>query len=74
MATVIYRRPIGTGLTPEEATMLEAAERLPQVYDEDCPKLTAEQLRQFRPVHYSDMAERAAAMGAPEKIPALAGR
>jgi hypothetical protein len=54
--------------------MLEAAERLPQVYDEDCPKLTAEQLRQFRPVHYADMAERAAAMGAPEKIPAVAGR
>ena len=55
MAIVIYSREAGTGLTPEELTMLEEAEKLPQVYDEDCPKLTPEQLVEFRPVHHADM-------------------
>jgi uncharacterized protein (DUF4415 family) len=31
--------------------MLEEAEKIPQVFDEDCPKLTAAQLEQFRPVY-----------------------
>ncbi|MDR1785427.1 MAG: hypothetical protein LBR23_03035 [Spirochaetaceae bacterium] len=51
MAIEIYRRPVGTGLTPEEMAMLEEAERLPQVYDDDCPKLTLSQLAEFRPVN-----------------------
>ena len=54
MAIVTYSREAGTGLTPEELTMLEEAEKLPLVYDEDCPKLTPEQLAEFRPVHYAD--------------------
>ncbi|GHV25746.1 hypothetical protein AGMMS4952_04310 [Spirochaetia bacterium] len=42
--------------------MLEEAEKLPQVYDEDCPKLTPEQLAEFRPVNYATMEERLKAM------------
>jgi uncharacterized protein (DUF4415 family) len=30
--------------------LLDEAEKLPQVFDDDCPKLSAEQLAQFRPV------------------------
>ena len=52
MAIVTYSREAGTGLTPEELIMIEEAEKLPQVYDEDCPKLTPEQLAEFRPVHH----------------------
>ena len=62
MANKIYRRPAGTGLTPEELTMLEKAEKYPTEYDEDSPKLAPEQLAQFRPVHYSTMEERTQAM------------
>ena len=57
-----YSREAGTGLTPEEQAMLEEAEKLPQVYDEDCPKLTPEQLAEFRPVYYANMDERAKSM------------
>jgi hypothetical protein len=42
--------------------MLEEAEKFPQVYDDDCPKMTAEQLAQFKPVHYATMEERSRAM------------
>jgi hypothetical protein len=62
MANEIYRRPAGSGLTPEEMAMLEEAEKFPQVYDNDCPKLTPEQRAQFKPVHYATMEERAQAM------------
>ena len=62
MANEIYRRPAGTGLTPEEMAMLEEAEKYPPEYDEDSPKLTPEQLAQFRPVHYASMEERVQAM------------
>ena len=55
MAIVTYSREAGTGLTPEELTMLEEAEKLPQVYDEDCPKLSPDQLAEFRPVYHADM-------------------
>jgi hypothetical protein len=44
--------------------MLEEAEKFPQVYDNDCPKTTPEQLSQFKPVHYATMEERARAMRA----------
>jgi hypothetical protein len=53
MAIETYAR-VSSGLTPEELAMLEEAELLPQVYDEDCPKLTPEQLAQFRPVNGQD--------------------
>jgi hypothetical protein len=62
MAKEIFRRPAGTGLTPEEMAMLEEAEKFPQAYDSDCPKMTPEQLEQFKPVHYTTMEERAQAM------------
>jgi len=62
MAKEIYRRPIGTGLTPEEFSMLEEAEKYSPVYDEDSPKLTPEQLSQFKPVHYDTMEDRKHAM------------
>ena len=53
--------------------MLEEADRLPQVYDEDCPELTADQLAEFRPVNFATMEERAAAMRAmnAERVPAV---
>ena len=62
MANEIYRRPAGTGLTPEELAMLEEAEKHPLDYDEDSPKLTPEQLAQFRPVYFATMEERDRAM------------
>ena len=62
MAREIYRRPAGTGLTQEEQTMLEEAEKYPLEYDEDSPKLTPEQLAEFKPVHFTTMEERAQAM------------
>jgi hypothetical protein len=47
--------------------MLEEAEKRPQVYDDDCPKLSPQQLAEFQPVHFDSMEERARAMhGAPE--------
>jgi hypothetical protein len=62
MMKEIYRRPAGSGLTPEEMAMLEEAEKFPPAYDNDCPKMTPEQLEQFKPVHYDTMEERARAM------------
>ena len=38
-------------LTAEEKRELEAAENRMPVFDEDCPEMTVEQLRQFRPMH-----------------------
>jgi len=38
-------------LTAEELKEIEAAERLPAVFDEDSPAMTAEQLEQFRRVN-----------------------
>jgi len=62
MANVIYRRPAGTGLTPEELAMLEEAEKHPIKYDEDSPKLTPAELAEFKPVHFATMKERSRAM------------
>ena len=62
MANEIYRRPAGTGLTPQEMAMLEEAEKYPPEYDEDSPKLTPEQLDQFMPVYYATMEERTQAI------------
>ena len=72
MTIVTYSREAGTGLTPEERAMLEEAEKLPQIYDKDCPKLTPEQLAEFRPVYYANMEERAEAIRS-EKTPVLTG-
>ena len=37
--------------TPEQITEIREAARRPIVFDEDCPEMTEEQLRQFKPVH-----------------------
>jgi len=42
--------------------MLEEAEKHPIKYDEDSPKLTPEELAEFRPVNFATMEERAQAM------------
>ena len=39
-------------LTPEEVAELEAAEKMPIVFDDDCPEMTDEKLKQF---HRPDM-------------------
>ena len=62
MASEIYKRPAGTGLTQEELAMLEEAEKHPIKYDEDSPKLTPEELAEFKPVYYATMEERAQAI------------
>jgi hypothetical protein len=53
--------------------MLEEAEKIPQVYDEDCPELTDEQLAEFHPANFATWEERAEAMRkagiAPEERP-----
>jgi hypothetical protein len=71
MVKEIYKR-VGTGLTPEEKAMLEEAEKHPIEYDEDSPKLTQEQLAQFKPVHFDTMEEREQAMKQKE-TPVIAG-
>ena len=37
--------------TPEQIARIRAAAKRPIVYDEDCPEMTEEQLRQFRRVN-----------------------
>ncbi len=61
MAMIIMNN-ITADLTEEEIAELEAAEKMPISYDEDCPKMTETQLRQFKrgrrvsiPVSESDM-------------------
>ena len=49
--------------------MLEKAEKYPLDYDEDSPRLTPEQLAEFKPVNYTTMKERAQAMQS-KKAPA----
>lgn len=34
-------------LTPEEMAELEAAEKMPVTFDDDCPEMTSEMLKQF---------------------------
>lgn len=34
-------------LTPEEMVELEAAEKMPVTFDDDCPEMTSEMLKQF---------------------------
>ena len=41
-------------LKPEEIRELEEAEKRPLVFDEDCPEMTAEQLKQFRRMYNVD--------------------
>ena len=48
--TVYYKLP-NTPLTPEQVAEIEEAEKYPIVFDEDCPEMTEEQLKQFRRVN-----------------------
>lgn len=48
---VTYELKPGTPLTPEQIKRLDALKDRPIVFDEDCPEMTDEQLRQFKRVH-----------------------
>ncbi len=63
MATVTYILRRGEPLTEEQKARLEALKQMSDddiVYDEDCPKLTEEQLKQFRRVNPRRPKEQAA--------------
>ena len=54
MATVTYILRRGEPLTEEQKARLEALKQMSDddiVYDEDCPKLTVEELKQFKRVN-----------------------
>ena len=54
MATVTYILRKGQPLTEEQKAELEALKQMSDddiVYDEDCPKLTDEQLKKFKRVN-----------------------
>ena len=51
MATVIKFIRFDEPLRPEQIERLRALKNRPIVYDEDCPKLTDEELKEFRPVN-----------------------
>ncbi len=51
MATVTYILRKGQPLTEEEIEELRALKNRPIVFDEDCPELTDEQLKQFKRVN-----------------------
>ena len=48
---VTYELKPGTPLTPEQIKRLDALKDRPIVFDEDCPEMTEEQLKQFKRVH-----------------------
>ena len=50
MAEIIMNS-LSPELSKDELEELEAAEKLPIIYDEDSPELTDDQLRQFRPMN-----------------------
>jgi hypothetical protein len=64
----IMRYTAGGEVTPEERArlreMFDAAAKLPEVYDPDCPPLTEEQLAEFYPVNFASWEERARFMEA----------
>lgn len=49
--TVTYFVPEGQKPTPEQVARIREAAKYPIVFDEDCPEMTEEQLRQFRRVN-----------------------
>ena len=54
MATVTYILRRGQPLTEEQKAEIEALKKMSDediIYDEDCPKLTEEQLKQFKRVN-----------------------
>ena len=51
MATVTYFLPKGSKPTPEQKARIQALKNRPIVFDEDCPELTDEELKEFKPVN-----------------------
>ncbi len=47
MAIIRKKMYEGEGLTPEQEKELDALENRPIIFDEDCPELTPEQLKQM---------------------------
>lgn len=45
---MVTLKELDTKLTAEEKRELEAAENRMSVFDEECPEMTVEQLKQFR--------------------------
>ena len=48
---VTYNLKANTPLTLEQIKRLDALKDRPIVFDEDCPEMTEEQLKQFKRVH-----------------------
>ena len=55
-----YTLKRGQPLTPEQISELDALEDRPIVFDEDCPPMTEEQLKQFRRVNQAPYSEKPA--------------
>ena len=51
MAIVTYFIPKGTKPTPEQKERIRALKNRPIVFDDDCPELTDEEFKEFRPVN-----------------------
>lgn len=51
MSAIRVTIPEGTKPTAEQLAEVRAAVRRPIIYDDDCPKQTAEQLKRFRRVN-----------------------
>ena len=47
---MVTLKELDSELTAEEKRELEAAENRMPVFDGDCPEMTVEQLKQFRPI------------------------
>lgn len=43
----VMMNSLPAGLTPEEATEIETAEKMPVIFDDDCPEMTDKMLKQF---------------------------
>ena len=51
MTTIRFFLPKGTKPTADQIARISEAAKRPIVYDEDCPKQTPEELKQFRRVN-----------------------
>ena len=43
----VMMNSLPAGLTPEEVAEIESAEKIPVIFDDDCPEMTDEMLKQF---------------------------
>lgn len=58
MAMVTYELKPGTKPTPEQIAEIEAAAKMPIVYDDDCPEFTDEQYKEFAIIARQQRADR----------------